>query len=975
MPKFEDVRRVLLIGSGPIVIGQAAEFDYSGTQACRSLREVGVEVFVLNSNPATIQTDTDIADGVYIEPITPEVAARIIEREGIDGILSGMGGQTALNICAELAESGFLEEHGVRLLGPDVETIKTCESREAFRKKMLELGEPVPRSAICTSAAEAVSLCDQVGYPLIVRPSYTLGGFGSAIVRSPDEAEKGVSKGMRFSKIGQVLIEEWLEGWKEIEYEVMRDHQGNCICICNMENIDPMGVHTGESIVVAPALTLPEEVHQRLRSAALRIIDSLGVVGGCNIQFAVHPTTWEYRVIEVNPRVSRSSALASKATGYPIARIAAKLAVGFSLSEIENPVTGETCAFFEPMMDYVVVKIPRWPFDKFPEADRVLTSQMKSTGEVMAIGRDFREAMAKAIDSLELRHVDDDMDSLASLRTPTDRRLWQVMRALRNGASTEEVSGAAGWDPFFVKHIRAILQDREGRKGPGAYSMVDTCAAEFAARTPYYYSTARRIPSRMRMDGRKVMVVGAGPIRIGQGIEFDYCCVHCVLTLEEMGIRSIVVNSNPETVSTDFDMSARLYFEPLTPEHIENILLTEEPDGVILQFGGQTSVSLARALESFIAREGLRTEILGTPPDSMDMAEDRERFSELLRTLRIKQPPGTAGRSVDDIMGFVQEYGYPVLVRPSYVLGGRGMKIVHTREELLTYFRTAARVSEEHPVLVDRYIPGTELDVDAVSDGSRLLIGGIMEQIEEAGVHSGDSCCVLPPRSLDEAHIEEILDITRSLCMNMDIKGIVNIQMVVDGDDVYVIEVNPRASRTVPFVSKATGTSLVRLATRAALGEPLPSEGLLKPELKYVKVPVFSRTHLPGAPAVPGPEMVSTGEVMGTGTTYEEALLKAMTSAGVRHVNKVYVHGDAASLPLRRLQESGITFTEELTEDVSLVLNPAGDSALAERCSTLGIPVICNTRLAQAYLEALASCRDFDIYCMRRGAHTALHQR
>src|SRR3989442_211657 len=750
MPKRGDVRTAMVVGSGPIVIGQAAEFDYSGTQACRSLREEGVRVVLVNSNPATIQTDPETADAVYVEPLTIEFLEKVIAKERPQGILSGMGGQTALNLCSELADAGILQRHGVELLGTKLEAITAGENRERFAGLMVSLGEPIPRSRAACDFESARGFVEEIGYPAIVRAAYTLGGAGSGVAHSPEDLERIVGFGLAYSRIKQVLVEESVLGWKEFEYEVMRDASDNCITICNMENLDPMGIHTGESIVVAPAQTLSDTDHQTLRSAALRIIRALGVEGGCNIQFAVHPKTGEYRVIEVNPRVSRSSALASKATGYPIARIAAKIAIGLRLDEIPNPVTGKTLASFEPALDYVVTKIPRWPFDKFPTVDRRIGTSMKSTG--------FAD------------------ESLAVLTR-----------------SSEEV----------IRRSRPRV----------AYKMVDTCGGEFEARTPYFYSTYEATGETPPLKGRKVLIVGSGPVRIGQGVEFDYCCVQGILALREESVAAIIANNNPETVSTDFDISTRLYFEPLLLEDVLNIIEEEDPDGVILQFGGQTSINLALPLARALRRRHSRTRILGTPPASIDLAEDRRKFAALMRRLGIRQADAASGYSFAEVQGLAAHIGYPVLVRPSYVLGGRGMEIVYTEEDLARFMETAVRVSKDHPVLVDRYLAhATEIDVDVVADGRDIFIGGIQEHIEEAGIHSGDAACVLPAQTLSETVLKDIRTMTRKLCKALRITGLMNLQLAVQGDVVYVLEANPRASRSVPSVSKAIGVSLAKFS-------------------------------------------------------------------------------------------------------------------------------------------------------------------
>src|SRR5438552_3432281 len=843
MPKREDVKTAMVIGSGPIVIGQAAEFDYSGSQACRSLREEGVRVILVNSNPATIQTDPETADAVYVEPLTVPFIEKVISKERPQGILSGMGGQTALNLCSELSEAGVLSRHGVELLGTKIEAITAGEDRQRFADLMRSIGEPIPRSRAVSDTAAAAAFVEETGYPVIVRAAYTLGGSGSGIAHTAEELERIVGLGIAYSRIKQVLVEESVLGWKEFEYEVMRDVADNCITICNMENLDPMGIHTGESIVVAPAQTLSDADHQMLRGAALRIIRALGVEGGCNIQFALDPRSSTYYVIEVNPRVSRSSALASKATGYPIARIAAKIASCLRLDEVPTPVTGKTLASFEPTLDYVVTKIPRWPFDKFPTVDRRIGTSMKSTGEVMAIGRTFEESLLKAVRSLEIDRVGleagpwSDDEIARELQEPTDQRLFAIAEALRRGSAPEKIAVLTAWDPFFIEKIRHLVdlesrlrgsrRDRDllaeakrlglpdesiasltgaaeetiRRMRPRvAYKMVDTCGGEFEARTPYFYSTYETSDEAPRLKGRKVLIVGSGPIRIGQGVEFDYCCVQGILALREAGVAAIIANNNPETVSTDFDISTRLYFEPLLLEDVLNIIEEERPDGVILQFGGQTSINLAIPLARALSRRRSRTRILGTPPASIDLAEDRRKFSAMLGRLRIRQPEAASGYSFDEVRDVAARIGYPVLVRPSYVLGGRGMEIVHGEEELARFMEAAVRVSKDHPVLVARYLShATEIDVDVVADGHDIFIGGIQEHVEEAGIHSGDAACVLPAQTLSTKVLDGIRPITRQICEALDIVGCLNLQLAVQGDVVYILEDNPRTRLPVPY--------------------------------------------------------------------------------------------------------------------------------------------------------------------------------
>ncbi|HEX9907748.1 MAG TPA: carbamoyl-phosphate synthase large subunit [Thermoplasmata archaeon] len=940
MPKRNDLKKLMVIGSGPIVIGQAAEFDFSGSQACRSLREEGYGTVLVNSNPATIQTDQDTADVVYIEPLNIETITKIIEKEKVQGILSGMGGQTALNLCSELAENGTLGRLGVELLGSQPKAIALSEDRELFRKTMLELGEPIPRSKTTNTIDDAKkSVAEIGGYPVLVRPAFTLGGTGGGIAYDENELAEIVGRGLIYSRIHQVLIEESVIGWKEFEYEVVRDSNDNCIIVCNMENLDPMGIHTGESIVVAPAQTLSDRDHQLLRAASIKIIRALGIEGGANIQFAVHPTTGQYRVIEVNPRVSRSSALASKATGYPIARVAAKIAIGRTLDEIPNAITGKTCAAFEPSIDYIVMKIPRWPFDKFRTVDRRLGTQMKSTGEVMAIGRNIQESLLKAVHSLEIDRVGLEPDKWTDeeinveLGCATDLRLYAIAEAIRRGTSLDQISSLSHWDKFFLEKIRdivemesklassldpatlrhakklgfsdeyiasitgkderAILGLRKSSNIKPTFKMVDTCAAEFEAETPYFYSTYEHECEARPSDTKKIVVVGAGPIRIGQGIEFDYCCVHGALALREEGIDAIIVNNNPETVSTDFDTSSRLYFEPITAEHVLNVIEKEDADGIILQFGGQTAINLALPLQRDL--KGRKTKILGTSPDSIDLAEDRKRFAKLMDDLGIRQPRSGTGFSFDEVRQLAQEIGYPVLIRPSYVLGGRAMEIVYNEDELQTYMKSAAKASKKRPVLVDKYLThAIEIDVDAVCDGEEVYIGGILEHIEEAGVHSGDATMVLPPQTLKAETVREIERITKEVALALKTVGLMNLQLAYKDGIVWMLEANPRASRTVPVISKATGVPLAKVATKVMLGHSLKELGLQKPARighVAVKASVFPFLKLPGVDSILGPEMRSTGEVMGIDASYPAAVWKAMIACGQRlpREGKVYI--------------------------------------------------------------------------------------
>ena len=926
MPKVEDVKKVLVIGSGPIQIGQAAEFDFSGSQACRALREEGVEVVLVNSNPATIMTDFEMADVIYIEPLVADVVAKIVEKERPDGILAGLGGQTALNMTAELAELRVLAEYGVKVLGTPLEAIYDAEDRERFKQMMERINEPIPRGVTVNSVAEAEEVVAELGLPLIIRPSYTLGGSGGGIATTIDELREIVSYGLQVSRIHQVLVEESVLGWKEIEYEVMRDAKDTCITICNMENLDAMGIHTGESIVVTPSQTLSDEEHQMLRSAAIKIIRSLKVEGGCNIQFALKEGA--YRVIEVNPRVSRSSALASKATGYPIARVAAKIAIGLHLDEIRNDVTQETPASFEPAIDYVVVKIPRWPFDKFPGADKRLTTSMKSTGEVMAIGRTFEEALQKALRSLDIdkdfgfgyeKRTEAELKRL--LETPTDDRIFAIYEALKKGLSIEKIAELSFIDPFFIKKIAKIVlleaslkknlsgnlrkakrmgftderiasltgRSREEisdlRRKEGiipTYKMVDTCAAEFEAKTPYFYSSYEAECELKPSARKKVLIIGAGPIRIGQGIEFDYCTVHAVKALKEEGIESHIINNNPETVSTDYDTSDKLFFEPLTLEDVMNVIEKEKYDGAMVQFGGQTSVNLAVPLKRELERINAKTVILGTDPENIDIAEDRERFSKFLLRLGIPQADSGYATSAEGAKEVASRIGFPVLVRPSYVLGGRAMEIVHDEEELVRYMHEAVRVSKDKPVLIDKFLEkATEIDVDAVCDGEEVLIGAIMEHIEEAGIHSGDSACVIPPQSLSKDVIEAVRDHVRRIALGLQIKGLLNIQMAVKDDVVYVLEVNPRSSRTIPYVAKATGIPLAKLAAKVMLGHKLRDLDVKEEEPGHVAVKevVLPFSKLKGVDTILGPEMKSTGEVMGIDYEFDRAFFKSELAA------------------------------------------------------------------------------------------------
>jgi carbamoyl-phosphate synthase large subunit len=923
MPIDKDIKKVLIIGSGPIQIGQAAEFDYSGSQACKSLREEGIETVLVNSNPATIQTDMDMADTVYTEPLTPEIVSEIIKKEKVDAILPTMGGQTGLNIATGLGDLGLLE--GIKVLGSDIQTIKDVEDRDLFGHFMDKLNEPIPKCHAVESVEEAIEAVKDIGYPVIVRPAFTLGGTGGGVAYNEEELIEIATHGLDMSFINQVLIDESVLGWKEFEYEVMRDKEDTCIIVCNMENIDPMGIHTGESVVVAPAQNLNDRDSQALRDASIKIIRALGIQGGCNIQFAVNPETGEYKVIEVNPRVSRSSALASKATGYPIAKISSKIALGMTLDEIKNDITKETPASFEPAIDYVVVKIPRWPFDKFRGINREIGVQMKATGEVMAIGRTFEEAIQKAIRSLDMGHdgfeyVEYTEDNLAN---PTDERLFQLYSAIKDGMDLDKIQKLTNIDKFFLYKIRNIvnfenevteekLNDADflrKAKQMGcsnkrlatlsnqteeyirnllnrfnikqSYKMVDTCAAEFEAKTPYYYSTYDSGNELKSSNKKKIVILGAGPIRIGQGIEFDYCCVHSSLALKDEGIETILINNNPETVSTDYDISDKLFFEPITFEDVMGIIDQEKPDGVIVQFGGQTSINLAVPL----ANAGVK--ILGTPYESIDGVEDRELFAQLLNKLHIHQAPYGTANSFEEAKEIAERITFPVLVRPSYVIGGRAMEIVYDNNELEEYMKEAVKVSPEHPILVDKFLEDAiELDVDVLCDGEEVFIAGIMEHIEEAGVHSGDSACVIPPQTIPEHILNTIREYSTKLALELDVKGLMNIQYAVKLDEemVYIIEANPRASRTVPFVSKAIGVPLAKVATWIMTGAKLKDFNLTK-EIKIdhvaVKESVFPFLKLPESDTVLGPEMKSTGESIGVDENFGMAFYKSQLAAGM----------------------------------------------------------------------------------------------
>ena len=937
MPKNPDIKKVLVLGSGPIVIGQAAEFDYAGTQACRSLKEEGIEVVLLNSNPATIMTDKDIADRVYIEPLTVEVVEQLILKEKPDSVLPTLGGQAGLNLAMELEDAGFLKEHNVRLIGTTALTIKKAEDREMFKETMEKIGEPVAPSDIVEDVKHGLEIAEKIGYPVVLRPAYTLGGSGGGIASNPEQCAEILENGLRLSRVGQVLVERCIAGWKEIEYEVMRDGAGNVITVCNMENIDPVGVHTGDSIVVAPSQTLGDKEYQMLRTSALNIISELGITGGCNVQYALNPDSFEYCVIEVNPRVSRSSALASKATGYPIAKVAAKIALGYTLDEIRNAVTKKTYASFEPMLDYCVVKMPRLPFDKFISAKRTLGTQMKATGEVMSICTNFEGALMKAIRSLE-QHVDcllsydftdlSDETLTEELSRVDDMRIWRIAEALRRGFTYEHIHDITKIDFWFIDKLAILVEMEDALKTVGAgekqltvellaeakrieypdnviarltgiareeikklryhndiravYKMVDTCAAEFAAETPYYYSCFGGFNEAEQTGGRKkVLVLGSGPIRIGQGIEFDFCSVHSTWAFSREGYETIIINNNPETVSTDFDIADKLYFEPLTPEDVESIVDIEKPDGAVVQFGGQTAIKLTEALMK------MGVPILGTAAEDVDAAEDRERFDAILEQCNIPRPAGHTVFTAEEAKEAANKLGYPVLVRPSYVLGGQGMQIAISDEDIDEFIGIINQIAQEHPILVDKYIMGKEIEVDAICDGTDILIPGIMQHIERTGIHSGDSISVYPAQDITQHNIDTIVDYTEKLARALHVKGMINIQFIVDGDDVYIIEVNPRSSRTVPYISKVTGIPIVPLATRIICGHTIRELGYkpgLQPAADYIaiKMPVFSFEKIRGADISLGPEMKSTGECLGIAKTFNEALYKAFEGAGIR---------------------------------------------------------------------------------------------
>ena len=977
MPKNPNIKKVLVIGSGPIVIGQAAEFDYAGTQACRSLKEEGMEVVLLNSNPATIMTDKDIADRVYIEPLTVEVVEQLIQKEKPDSVLPTLGGQAGLNLAMELEEKGFLKENNVRLIGTTAQTIKKAEDRQEFKDTMEKIGEPVAASLVVHDVQAGIDFTNKIGYPVVLRPAYTLGGSGGGIAYNEEELIEILSNGLRLSRVGEVLVERCIAGWKEIEYEVMRDSVGNCITVCNMENIDPVGVHTGDSIVVAPSQTLGDKEYQMLRTSALNIITELGITGGCNVQYALNPDSFEYCVIEVNPRVSRSSALASKATGYPIAKVAAKIALGYTLDEIPNAITGKTYASFEPMLDYCVVKIPRLPFDKFISAKRTLTTQMKATGEVMSICNNFEGALMKAIRSLE-QHVDSLMsydfshlskdELIEELHIVDDMRIWRIAEAIRQGISYDEIHEITKIDVWFIDKLAILVEMEQALQAKeldedllreakrlefpdylvaklagkteeevkalrkqyditAAYKMVDTCAAEFAATTPYYYSVYGGENEAVETnDRKKVLVLGSGPIRIGQGIEFDFCSVHCTWAFKKEGYETIIINNNPETVSTDFDIADKLYFEPLTPEDVENIVNIEHPDGAVVQFGGQTAIKLTEALLK------MGVPILGTSAENVDAAEDRELCDEILEQCEIPRPKGHTVFTAEEAKKAANELGYPVLVRPSYVLGGQGMQIAISDEDVDEFIGIINRIAQEHPILVDKYLQGKEIEVDAVCDGTDILIPGIMEHIERAGVHSGDSISVYPAQSISQHAKDTIVEYTKRLARSLHVIGMINIQFIVCGEDVYVIEVNPRSSRTVPYISKVTGIPIVPLATKVILGHTIRELGYepgLQREADYIaiKMPVFSCEKIRGADIALGPEMKSTGECLGIAKTFNEALYKAFLGAGIN---------------LPKYKNMIITVKDEDKEDIV---------PIAQRFQALGYKIYATRNTAKALNE------------------------
>ena len=998
MPKDMSIKKVLVIGSGPIVIGQAAEFDYSGTQACQAFREEGVETVLVNSNPATIMTDKEVADNVYIEPLTLPFIEKVIAKERPDSVIAGMGGQTGLNLAVELHDSGVLEKYNVRVIGTQIAAIKEGEDREDFKKLMEKMGQPVIESKIVTSMEEGVEFAIKIGYPVVVRPAYTLGGSGGGIAEDREELKQILASGLQLSRVGQVLLEKSIRGWKEVEYEVMRDSAGNSITVCNMENIDPVGVHTGDSIVVAPSQTLSDVEYQMLRKASLDIINEVGIIGGCNVQLALHPDSYEYAIIEINPRVSRSSALASKATGYPIAKVSAKLALGYRLDEIQNAVTKKTQACFEPTLDYCVIKIPKWPFDKFRRAKKTLGTKMMATGEVMAIGNNFEAALLKAVRSLEIgqyslyhkKAATRDIDELKRrVQVPDDERLFDVAELLRRGYRIEKICKITGMDIFFVNKIKNIVDEEEKLRlmnltdidrdymlwlkkrgfsdkaiadfvncGPvevmnlrnafrikPVYKMVDTCGGEFEAVSPYYYSTYDEYDEVEVSDKKKVLVIGSGPIRIGQGIEFDYCSVHSILALKKMGIETIIANNNPETVSTDFDTADKLYFEPLTEEDVLNIIEKENPDGVILQFGGQTAIKLADFLSE------MKVPILGTAPEQIDEAEDREKFDALMESLDIARPKGKAVWELGEGVTEAAALGYPVLVRPSYVLGGQGMEITYNETELRNYLVPAFDRDKKNPVLIDRYLTGKEIEVDAICDGESILIPGIMEHLERAGVHSGDSISIYPPQNISDEIKEKILVQTEKVAIALKVIGMINIQYIEFKGELYIIEVNPRSSRTVPYISKVTGVPMIELATKCMFGQKLKDLGFgtgiyRESKMVAIKVPVFSTQKLPDVEVSLGPEMRSTGEVLGVGKTFEEALYKGFVGSGMDMIRgrgnilaTIKPSDQKEFLPLaQKFVDEGFNFVA--TEGTAIVLENAGIPVKRVKKISEGVPNI-----------------------------------
>ena len=998
MPKDLSIKKVLVIGSGPIVIGQAAEFDYSGTQACQALREEGIETVLVNSNPATIMTDKEVADHVYIEPLTIEFLEKVIAKERPDSVIAGMGGQTGLNLAVELNDSGILAKYNVRVIGTKISAIKEGEDREDFKKAMELIGQPVIMSKIVTDIEEGVAFAAQIGYPVVVRPAYTLGGSGGGIAEDKEELKQILAQGLQLSRVGQVLLEKSIKGWKEIEYEVMRDSFGNCITVCNMENIDPVGVHTGDSIVVAPSQTLSDVEYQMLRKASIDIINHIGIEGGCNVQLALHPDSYEYAVIEINPRVSRSSALASKATGDPIAKVSAKIALGYGLDEIENAVTKKTKACFEPTLDYCVVKIPKWPFDKFRRAKKTLGTKMMATGEVMAIGNNFEAALLKAVRSLEIGQYSLHHKKAASrtmeelkrrVQVPDDERLFDLAEMLRRGYRIDKVCKITGMDPFFVNKIQGIVDEEESLRGvelqdidkdwmlrlkkrgfsdkaiadfvecnpvevyekrkelniQAVFKMVDTCGGEFEAVSPYYYSTYDEYDEVTVSDRKKVMVLGSGPIRIGQGIEFDYCSVHGILALKKAGSETIIVNNTPETVSTDFDTADKLYFEPLTEEDTLNIIEKEKPDGVILQFGGQTAIKLAKFLDE------MKIPILGTKPQQIDEAEDREKFDDLMEKLDVRRPKGKAVWSLEEGLSEAAKLGYPVLVRPSYVLGGQGMEITYNEVELERYLIQGFERDKKNPVLIDRYLIGMEIEVDAICDGENILIPGIMEHLERAGVHSGDSISIYPAQSISQSIKDQIFTQTEKIAIALKVIGMINLQYIEFEGELYIIEVNPRSSRTVPYISKVTGVPMIELATRVMLGEKLKDLGYgtgvyKESEMIAIKVPVFSTQKLPDVEVSLGPEMRSTGEVLGVGKTFEEALYKGFIGAGMNIIRPggtivatIKPYDQPEFIPMaKRFAELGYRFVA--TEGTAKLLRDNGIAVQQVKKINEGVPNI-----------------------------------